>query len=138
LSDATKAQIDRGFFAWKLAIAEGDEAAIGAANEVMRKSGRASMIIDRDVWMAAKLVQVCAHISETLKQASVDEQCSMVALVGAGHVSGMTELLTKMNGQSCEQQMMDLLTSDEYVELLDDSEREHLVNTLFYVPEPVQ
>jgi pheromone shutdown protein TraB len=68
------------------------------------------IIEERDAWLSAKLVQVCRALSCRPASPSGGKQV-VVAIVGAGHVPGMSEWLTKTNSTETPEQVLSRLVT---------------------------
>jgi pheromone shutdown protein TraB len=70
----------------------------------------ATIIDERDSWMAAKLIQTCRALSMDRNR-----KFRLVAIVGAGHVPGITsKLLGEATGQTVEQVLLELCHTKRY------------------------
>jgi pheromone shutdown protein TraB len=70
------------------------------------------IIEERDAWLAAKLIQVCRALSS--RPASLPtsgKKQVVVAIVGAGHVPGMSEWLTQTNSMETPEQVLSRLVT---------------------------
>lgn len=68
-----------------------------------------TIIHERDAWLSAKLVQACRALS---RQSS---QCTLVAIVGAGHVPGICQWLTNQTSLTPEQVLQQLVVTKRWM-----------------------
>jgi pheromone shutdown protein TraB len=69
------------------------------------------IIEERDAWLAAKLIQVCRALSSRPSLPTGGKKQVVVAIVGAGHVPGMSEWLTQTNSTETPEQVLSRLVT---------------------------
>jgi pheromone shutdown protein TraB len=69
------------------------------------------IIEERDAWLAAKLIQVCRALGSRPSLPLGGKKQVVVAIVGAGHVPGMSEWLTQTNSTETPEQVLSRLVT---------------------------
>jgi pheromone shutdown protein TraB len=69
------------------------------------------IIEERDAWLSAKLVQTCKALASRPSLPAGGKKQVVVAIVGAGHVPGISEWLTKTNATESPEQVLSRLVS---------------------------
>jgi pheromone shutdown protein TraB len=74
-----------------------------------------TIIDERDAWLACKIVQSCRGLNSYASAARADGgKCTLVAIVGAGHVPGISQWLTSTTEKSPEEILSELVITKKW------------------------
>jgi pheromone shutdown protein TraB len=105
--------------AWLASVLQEDSDVLTKSFQELKKNFPTlydTIIEERDSWLAAKLVQTCRALARRGLHYMNHPTSTLVAIVGAGHVPGITQKLTQpsTNNQTCEQILSSLCETKKF------------------------